>query len=161
MYLEDQIAEKVQQNMCLEMVFIIHIDHILCPQYYITCRGRMGPGIWGYRRVIRRYKWSVHGGITGYCRLRILRPGPEGSADYLYVVLFMHLPCRGSTPEDGLGLLFALEAVPNTPAAKSMPDWIIQSFLWSCRVYLFVGNQLLNWTSWLVKGIVHPPKKSS
>lgn len=62
----DRIAEKVQQNICLEMVFIIHIDHILCPQYYITCRGRMGPGIWGYRRVIRRYKWS---GTRGNYRL--------------------------------------------------------------------------------------------
>ena len=31
-----QIAEKVQQNICLEIIFIIHIDHILCPLCYIT-----------------------------------------------------------------------------------------------------------------------------
>lgn len=87
---------------------------------------------------------QVHGGITDYCRLRILRLGPEGFADYLYVVLFMQLPCRGKTPEDGLGLLFALEAVPNTPAAEAVPDWIIQSFLCSCRVYLYGGSQFSN-----------------
>lgn len=45
---QDQIAEKVQQNICLEIVFIIHIDHILCPQYYITRGGgRMRPGFEG------------------------------------------------------------------------------------------------------------------
>lgn len=60
-------------------------------------RGRMGPGIWGYGRVIRRYKWSSTRGnySTSYCRLRILRPGPKGFADYLYVVLFMPFLCSG------------------------------------------------------------------
>lgn len=55
--------------------------------------GQNGAGIWGYQRVVRRYKWS--GTRGNYCRLRILCPSPRGFADYLYVVLFMHFLYSG------------------------------------------------------------------
>lgn len=96
MYLEEDRPgsdcwESATKHMSWDRIYNSYRSYPVSSVLHHTRRGQNEAGIWGYRRVV--INDQVHEGI--YCRLRISCPSPEGFADYLYVVLFMHFLCSG------------------------------------------------------------------